>query len=124
MKRRFDLPAFAVALMLATLAAPGLRGSARAQASQRDIDALSKASLIYIATVRRDGNQSKNTPVWFTTTPDHLALIETPPDSWKAKRIRHHHEVFDNGEMREDLTSLWNQHEPGVRPLRRVISVD
>jgi hypothetical protein len=59
-----------------------------AQASQRDIDAFSKASLVYIATVRKDGNQSKAAPVWFTTTPDHLLLVNTSPTSWKAKRIR------------------------------------
>lgn len=88
MKRRFDLPAVALSLMLTAVAAAGLPGPARAQASQRDIDALSNASLIYIATVRKDGNQSKNTPVWFTATPDHVVLIETGPNSWKAKRIR------------------------------------
>jgi len=59
-----------------------------AQVSQRDIDALSKASILYIATVRKDGNQSTPAPVWFTVTPDHLALIQTQPGTWKAKRIR------------------------------------
>jgi len=63
-------------------------GDAFSQATPRDIEAFSKASLIYIATVRKDGNQSKSTPVWFTTTPDHVLLIETGPNSWKAKRIR------------------------------------
>ncbi len=58
------------------------------QTSGRDIDALSNASLIYIATVRKDGNQSKSAPAWFTVTPDHLVLINTAPDTWKAKRIR------------------------------------
>ena len=59
-----------------------------AQGSQRDIDALSKASILYIATVRKDGNQSTPAPVWFTVTPDQLALIQTQPGTWKAKRIR------------------------------------
>ena len=59
-----------------------------AQVSQRDIDALSKASILYIATVRKNGNQSTPAPVWFTVTPDHLALIQTQPGTWKAKRIR------------------------------------
>ena len=59
-----------------------------AQGSQRDIDALSKASILYIATVRKDGNQSTPAPVWFTVTPDHLVLIQTQPGTWKAKRIR------------------------------------
>ncbi len=74
--------------MLASAAILASAGTAGCQASQRDIDALAKASLIYIGTVRKDGNQSNNTPVWFTTTPDHQVLLETGPDTWKAKRIR------------------------------------
>ena len=35
----------------------------RAEISKRDGQALSKADLIYIATVRKDGNQSKAAPV-------------------------------------------------------------
>jgi len=58
------------------------------QASQRDIDALSTAGVLYIATVRKDGNQSTAAPVWFTLAPDHLILIQTQPTTWKAKRIR------------------------------------
>jgi hypothetical protein len=58
------------------------------QAFHRDFQALSKASFIYIATVRKDGNQSKAAPVWFTTTPDGLVLIQTAVTTWKAKRIR------------------------------------
>jgi hypothetical protein len=63
-------------------------GRTQAQISQRDIDALSKASVLYIATVRKDGNQSTPAPVWFTVTSDHLVLIQTQPTTWKAKRIR------------------------------------
>ena len=59
-----------------------------AQLSQRDIDALSGASLLYIATIRKDGNQSTPAPVWFTISPDHSILIQTQPTTWKAKRIR------------------------------------
>lgn len=59
-----------------------------AQVSQRDLDALSTAGVLYIATVRKDGNQSNAAPVWFTVTPDHLVLIQTQPTTWKAKRIR------------------------------------
>lgn len=59
-----------------------------AQVSQRDIDALSTASVLYIATVRKDGNQSTPAPVWFTVAPEHLVLIQTSPTTWKAKRIR------------------------------------
>jgi hypothetical protein len=58
-----------------------------AQISQRDIDALSKSSILYIATVRKDGNQGTPAPVWFTVTPDNLVLIQTQPGTWKAKRI-------------------------------------
>ncbi len=75
-------------LIVAALAIFSACGNAFAQATQRDIDAFSKASLVYIATVRKDGNQSKPAPVWFTTTPDHVLLINTSPTSWKAKRIR------------------------------------
>src|SRR5271167_2976807 len=77
------LAAAAVVLALATPAATAL-----AATSSRDADALAKATYIYIATVRKDGNQSKAVPVWFTTTADRQVLIETLPTSWKAKRIK------------------------------------
>ena len=66
--------------------ADGAPSSARV--SPRDLDALSTAGVLYIATVRKDGNQSNPAPVWFTVTPDHLVLIQTQPTTWKAKRIR------------------------------------
>ena len=81
MTRRFGLLSLSIALLMMPAVAFG-------QASQRDLEAFGKSKLVYIATVRKDGNQSRSTPVWFTTTPDHLLLIETKPDSWKAKRIR------------------------------------
>jgi hypothetical protein len=57
--------------------------------SSRDAQGLFKADLIYIATVRKDGNQGRAAPVWFTTTADNRAiLIQTGPETWKAKRIR------------------------------------
>ncbi|HTQ25016.1 MAG TPA: pyridoxamine 5'-phosphate oxidase family protein [Candidatus Binataceae bacterium] len=59
-----------------------------ARVSPRDLDALSTAGVLYIATVRKDGNQSNAAPVWFTVSPDHLVLIQTQPTTWKAKRIR------------------------------------
>ncbi len=62
--------------------------NANAQVSQRDSDALSTASVLYIATVRKDGNQSAPAPVWFTVAPDHTVLIQTQPTTWKARRIR------------------------------------
>jgi len=70
------------------LALAGSLGSARAATSERDAAELGKASYIYIATVRKDGNQSTAVPVWFTTTADNRILIDTGPQSWKAKRIR------------------------------------
>ena len=57
-------------ILLTVLAILAAGSAAFAQATQRDIDAFSTASLVYIATVRKDGNQSKAAPVWFTTTPD------------------------------------------------------
>jgi hypothetical protein len=60
-----------------------------AEISTREMQVLSKSQLIYIATVRKDGNQSKAAPVWFTVSADNNAiLIQTGPDSSKAKRIR------------------------------------
>ncbi len=74
---------FAAAAILAAIAAPAI-----AATSSRDADALAKATYIYIATVRKDGNQSKAAPVWFITTADKNILIETSPTSWKAKRSK------------------------------------
>ena len=74
--------AAALAIVLAAWAA-------HVEISKRDKQVLSKSQLIYIATVRKDGNQSKAAPVWFTVSADSNAiLIHTGPDSWKAKRIR------------------------------------
>ena len=75
-------------ILMTTAALFATASIALGQATPRDIDAFAKSKLVYIATVRKDGNQSKSTPVWFTTTADHMLCIETGPDSWKAKRIR------------------------------------
>lgn len=82
--------AMASTVALATASAESNPGGGKtdAQVSQRDLDALSTASVLYIATVRKDGNQSTLAPVWFTVAPDHLVLIQTQPTTWKAKRIR------------------------------------
>ncbi len=77
-----------LAMTLCTVALMLSQKCALAQATPRDIEALQKATYIYIGTVRKDGNQSKNTAVWFTVTPDYQVLIETGPNTWKAKRIR------------------------------------
>lgn len=74
------------ATILVTLAASV--GLAISATSQRDTTALAKSTYIYIATVRKDGNQSKAVPVWFIATSNNLVLIETGPGSWKAKRIK------------------------------------
>ena len=59
-----------------------------AEISTREMQVLSKSQLIYIATVRKDGNQSKAAPVWFTVSADGNAiLIQTGPNTWKAKRV-------------------------------------
>jgi len=79
---------FAAAIAIAAALALFVQSPLHAAASSRDVDAMKGASLIYIGTVRKDGNQSKNTPVWFITTRDNDVLIETSPTSWKAKRIR------------------------------------
>jgi len=63
-------------------------GQTEAHVSQRDIDALSTAGVLYIATVRKDGNQSTSAPVWFTVSPNQLVYIQTQPTTWKAKRVR------------------------------------
>jgi hypothetical protein len=74
---------------LATMMIVAWTGSTfAAMPSKRDIDALDANGIILIATVRKDGTQSRPTPVWFTTTDDYTVLIETDPASWKAKRIR------------------------------------
>ena len=63
--------------------------AAHAEISRRDLQALSKSQIIFIATVRKDGNQSKAAPVWFTVSADSNAiLIQTGTKTWKAKRIR------------------------------------
>jgi hypothetical protein len=82
--------AMAPAVALTNVFAQSEAGAAKMNAhiSQRDLDALSNASVLYIATVRKDGNQSTPAPVWFTLSPDNLVLIQTQPTTWKAKRIR------------------------------------
>jgi hypothetical protein len=84
MTRRIRLLSSMLVTMLVVFAAGG---EALSQATPRDIDAFAKAKLVFIATVRKDGNQSKAAPVWFTTTPDHVLIINTGPATWKAKRV-------------------------------------
>jgi hypothetical protein len=72
--------------VIAAIAATG--GVGICATSARDSAELAKSTYIYIATVRKDGNQSKAVPVWFIPTSDSQVLIETGPGSWKAKRIK------------------------------------
>jgi general stress protein 26 len=77
-------------IMLAATAVFMLSNAAAfADISPRDHEALAKAELIYIATVRKNGTQSTAAPVWFTFGADNNSLlIQTGPTTWKAKRIR------------------------------------
>ena len=74
-------------LLIAIFAVMGMLGVADSDVTPRDADALAKATYLYIATVRKDGNQSKAAPVWFIAG-DKQVFIDTNSDSWKAKRIR------------------------------------
>jgi len=65
------------------------------QAFQRLLDALSRASRIYVATVRRDGNQSKAVPVWFALTtgslrprPDQAKFVDREACAQRQPRNR------------------------------------
>ncbi len=87
MNRRDLLHAF-LAVIWAGVIISSTVGIAHAAASTRDLTAFQDASYIYIATVRKDGNQSQAARVWFIVTPDNKILIDTNSDSWKAKRIK------------------------------------
>ncbi|HEY6417802.1 MAG TPA: pyridoxamine 5'-phosphate oxidase family protein [Candidatus Binataceae bacterium] len=81
----YSMLAIAATLLATLIAAPaGCAGF-----SERDVKAFDANTLVYVATVRKDGNQSKAAPVWFTLSDarDQL-LIQTHKDTWKAKRIR------------------------------------
>src|SRR6266481_4978996 len=85
MKSRKLLTTILIVNFIAAFAAAGVGFCAT---SARDSTELAKSTYIYIATVRKDGNQSKAVPVWFIPTSDNEVLIETGPGSWKAKRIK------------------------------------
>ncbi len=54
-----------------------------------ELKAFDQASTVYVATVRKDGNQSTAAPVWFTMSADRAQLlIQAHRGSWKDKRIR------------------------------------
>ena len=87
MNRRELLPSF-LAVVCAGAIALNIVGITQANGSTRDLTSFQDASYIYIATVRKDGNQSRAARVWFIVTPDNKILIDTNSDSWKAKRIK------------------------------------
>jgi general stress protein 26 len=79
-----------MAILLTAMAAIAISNiAARAEISPRDQQALSRADLVFIATVRKNGTQSRAAPVWFTIGADNNSiLIQTEKTTWKAKRIR------------------------------------
>jgi len=85
--RRVHALTVLIAIITVALEIFAMEGSALCRTSQRDLEALSNSSVIYVATVRKNGTQSKAAPVWFTVAPDHAVLIQTAPSTWKAKRI-------------------------------------
>ena len=57
--------------------------------SGAELKAFDQATTVYVATVRKDGNQSTPAPVWFTMSADRAQLlIQAHKGSWKDKRIR------------------------------------
>ena len=89
MRSKSDVRTRLTVVVVAALAIMLAASAAHADISKRDMQVLSKSQLIYVATVRKDGNQSKAAPVWFTVSSDGNAiLIQTAPNTWKAKRIR------------------------------------
>jgi predicted nuclease of predicted toxin-antitoxin system len=88
MSRNFKIQ-ISLTVAMATMLFVVVASTSGAEISRRDMQALAKTGLIYVATVRKDGNQSRSAPVWFTITADNNAiLIQTKRDTWKAKRIR------------------------------------
>jgi general stress protein 26 len=87
MNTREFLQAFLAAVWGGVIAS-SIVGTAQAAAPTRDLTTFQDASYIYIATVRKDGNQSQAARVWFIVTPDNKILIDTNSNSWKAKRIK------------------------------------
>jgi len=87
-RRLLDRRQFCLELALLVAASAARPRLGNAAASERDVKALSEASYVYIATVRKDGNQSTAAPVWFITNVQNEILIDTSPQSWKAKRIK------------------------------------
>lgn len=89
MKSRSNVQTALAAALAAAIVLMLAASAAHAQISARDAQALAKSKLVYVATVRKGGNQSKVAPVWVTTSTDNKqVLIQAGPDTWKIKRIK------------------------------------
>jgi len=88
MKRFATLSILAVAMSLTiSILTAGPAGCAGF--SDPELKAFDQAQTVYVATVRKDGNQSTPAPVWFTMSADRAQLlIQAHKGSWKDKRIR------------------------------------
>jgi general stress protein 26 len=88
MKRSATLSILAVATALAiAILTAGPAGCAGF--SDLELKAFDQAQTVYVATVRKDDNQSTPAPVWFTMSADRAQLlIQAHKGSWKDKRIR------------------------------------
>ena len=88
MKRFATLSVLAVATALTiSILTAGPAGCAGF--SDPELKAFDQATTVDVATVRKDGNQSKPAPVWFTMSADRAQLlIQAHKGSWKDKRIR------------------------------------
>jgi general stress protein 26 len=88
MKRFATLSILAVATALTiSILTAGPAGCAGFSGSE--LKAFDQATTVYVATVRKDGNQSTPAPVWFTMSADRAQLlIQAHKGSWKDKRIR------------------------------------
>jgi len=88
MKRTATLSILAVATVL-TISILTAGPANCAGFSDPELKAFDQSSLVYVATVRKDGNQSRPAPVWFTMNADRTQLlIQTRKGTWKDKRIR------------------------------------
>jgi hypothetical protein len=88
MKRFATLSILAVAMAL-TIPILTAGPASCAGFSDAELKAFDQAETVYVATVRKDGNQSTPAPVWFTLNADRTQLyIQAHKGSWKDKRIR------------------------------------
>ncbi len=87
MKKFAALSILAVAMTL-TISILAAGPASCAGFSGPELKAFDQASTVYVATVRKDGNQSTPAPVWFTMSADRAQLlIQAHRGSWKDKRI-------------------------------------